>query len=276
MEERIIQLLRHLHLTQAEFEREAGLGGGLMKRLIMSNGRMTSKALMNISEAFPKINVIWLQTGKGDMILSEEKQSNGSETPNELDTTEQRLRFFFDTIKTTLQEFDNILKIPVDRLMGEIYGSHRLRNDTVTTLLKYYPALNSDWLKYGRGTMIKSDAVSEAWFRMRIENQEKDVEDSLNTESNKILDALKRLEQKIESMEKSASHEMGTSSNRLKMLEKKISSLTDLQIKQADNNGFLIEQSNKILQDVLNLMKDELFDISSKVRETNHILKKIR
>lgn len=80
VKQRLILFLEESNISQAKFEKAAGLSNGYINNL--KNSPSANK-LQSIFNAFPDINPDWLLTGSGEMYLSDEpqlhpvKQSNG-------------------------------------------------------------------------------------------------------------------------------------------------------------------------------------------------------
>lgn len=66
--ERFEKFFEYKHITRSDFEKKCGLSNGYTRNLRDSP---SSKKLKDILTAFPEINPLWLQTGDGDMIVSD-------------------------------------------------------------------------------------------------------------------------------------------------------------------------------------------------------------
>ena len=70
MRDRIKLILEHYGLTQTKFAQLIGVSKGMVSHVMSANGRhseFTESTISKIKEVFPKINIEWLVTGKGDM-----------------------------------------------------------------------------------------------------------------------------------------------------------------------------------------------------------------
>lgn len=68
VKERLIQFLRYNSLSQRQFEKQVGLGNGYVTNM---RGTIGGDKLYRISVEYPQLNVEWLLTGEGEMLISE-------------------------------------------------------------------------------------------------------------------------------------------------------------------------------------------------------------
>lgn len=69
LNERILTFISHLEMNVAEFERNCNLSNGSVSKMGDNTRRST---LERISKIYPSLNLNWLLTGEGSMILGEE------------------------------------------------------------------------------------------------------------------------------------------------------------------------------------------------------------
>lgn len=69
LNERILTFISHLEVNVAEFERNCNLSNGSVSKMGDNTRRST---LEKISKIYPSLNLNWLLTGEGSMILGEE------------------------------------------------------------------------------------------------------------------------------------------------------------------------------------------------------------
>lgn len=86
---RLLQLLSALGMGQGSFEKEIGAGNGVITH---SKDALTPALYKKIAAAYPSVNVAWLQTGKGDMFLSQEVAVPAGLSPEETAICMQRAR----------------------------------------------------------------------------------------------------------------------------------------------------------------------------------------
>lgn len=153
MKDRISQVFKHLNLSQAEFERLSGLGNGALTGLIKSDKNVYSNTLTKVSNAFPDLNMNWLLTGSGDMMLSGELVRD-SKTPtkstNNLQLHEKKENNMDEMLKM-LKEQNDYLKSQVEFLQEQI----RSKDDQIIKILaelKTKPREQSDASGLGKQT----------------------------------------------------------------------------------------------------------------------------
>ena len=77
----ILALIEHLGLSVAQFEKEIGVGASTINKAIDRNSKLGFGTVHKILDRYKNVNKEWLETGKGDMLLSD--SSVLSEDPNE-------------------------------------------------------------------------------------------------------------------------------------------------------------------------------------------------
>lgn len=69
VKDRLLEFLAYLGIGQTKFEQLTGLSRGLVDK--MSDG-ITARTINKISKVYPELNIVWLQTGEGQMLKSGE------------------------------------------------------------------------------------------------------------------------------------------------------------------------------------------------------------
>lgn len=78
LKERLYEFLEYKNLKASEFEKMCKLGNGFCSK---ANDNVRSSSFMLIKTAFPELNIQWLKTGFGDMLL-ESPIENPFDFPN--------------------------------------------------------------------------------------------------------------------------------------------------------------------------------------------------
>ncbi len=110
--QRLGQLPELLGITIAEFERELGMSGGVLRKALIKKSHVSSKWIVVASEKFP-ISGNWIVTGEGEPLLSNDPFSKGE-----------------------VKELDSLYKIMT------ISGEHELPLISQNDLLDYDPSMN--------------------------------------------------------------------------------------------------------------------------------------
>ena len=74
--ERFVRFHKHLQLTEMypgrnALEEKLGVSNGYITKAFSKKSAMGSDLLERIMKLFPQLNIVWLLTGNGDMILTE-------------------------------------------------------------------------------------------------------------------------------------------------------------------------------------------------------------
>lgn len=110
IKERLIQLCDALDVTPNQFSLQIGKSREFVRKI---TGEIGSDVLRNIFRTYPKINLIWLITGKGDKFLENDASTSDNES-----------------LTSYLKEENKELKEEVKRLIQE--------NATLSTRLELY------------------------------------------------------------------------------------------------------------------------------------------
>jgi hypothetical protein len=66
---RIIQVIEHLDISARQFDISIGTANGYTLRMRKNNASVGSDVIERIVKQYPQINLVWLITGKGDMLI---------------------------------------------------------------------------------------------------------------------------------------------------------------------------------------------------------------
>jgi len=73
---RIIQLLNALNLSARQFDMSIGTANGYTLRMQKNNASVGSDVIERIIKEYPQVNLVWLITGKGNMFISQTKDTS--------------------------------------------------------------------------------------------------------------------------------------------------------------------------------------------------------
>lgn len=125
MNKRIMEFIVHLGISVSEFERNCGLSNGAVSKIGEKTRRLT---LDRISKTYPSLNIDWLLTGTGDMMLAgpvHQTNQHGDNIHGRQVTVNKTEKEYIDIIKKQAEQLsksqshiDHLLSI-IDRLQKE-------------------------------------------------------------------------------------------------------------------------------------------------------------
>ncbi|MBT8266881.1 MAG: hypothetical protein KJO41_05655 [Bacteroidia bacterium] len=69
---RIVDFIHHKGMSVRQFDISIGAANGYTLRMEKNNASVGSDVIERIVKKYPKINLVWLITGKGNMLLEDE------------------------------------------------------------------------------------------------------------------------------------------------------------------------------------------------------------
>jgi hypothetical protein len=111
MIQRLNEFIESLGLSTRAFEIKISASNGLIRKAITNNTDIQSKWLTNIIDNYPQLNIIWLLTGRGNMI-NENIDNHEKNEKASLDLLEEKNVSVYDKV--------NILIKSVNKLNSEI------------------------------------------------------------------------------------------------------------------------------------------------------------
>lgn len=81
---RIMLVIKHLGISARQFDISIGTANGYILRMQKNNASVGSDVIERIIELYPQINLVWLITGQGDMLL-EDSRTKTSKTNLEIE-----------------------------------------------------------------------------------------------------------------------------------------------------------------------------------------------
>ncbi|MFD2823579.1 hypothetical protein ACFS5M_07855 [Lacinutrix iliipiscaria] len=101
-------LIKHLGISARQFDISIGTANGYILRMQKNNASVGSDVIERIVKLYPQVNLVWLITGKGDMLLKE-KSNEASQSDQAIETyINERLNQKWSSEKKALLE--DILK----------------------------------------------------------------------------------------------------------------------------------------------------------------------
>lgn len=140
--QRLYQFINAENLTIHAFETKVGLSNG---NLSHAKDELSVITIRKIKAAFPKINVSWLTSGKGEMYTTHQNEEVFT-------TPKQRLLILISDKQLTNYSFE--------RKVGLSNGSvHNAKDDLTTAIIAKvkmaFPDVNAQWLYDGVGDMYE-------------------------------------------------------------------------------------------------------------------------
>ncbi|MBQ0786213.1 MAG: hypothetical protein KBT69_01840 [Oceanihabitans sp.] len=71
---RIMLVIKHLGISARQFDISIGTANGYILRMQKNNASVGSDVIERIIQLYPQINLVWLITGEGNMLLENTKQ----------------------------------------------------------------------------------------------------------------------------------------------------------------------------------------------------------
>jgi len=72
---RIMLVIKHLGISARQFDISIGTANGYILRMQKNNASVGSDVIERIIQLYPQINLVWLITGEGNMLLEKTKTS---------------------------------------------------------------------------------------------------------------------------------------------------------------------------------------------------------
>lgn len=86
MNKRLKQIIEYYGITPHKFSQKIGLSEGTIRKILSANTSIKSENLEKLAQTFTEINLDWLITGRGEMLLSEHtiKDDHANANPDAL------------------------------------------------------------------------------------------------------------------------------------------------------------------------------------------------
>jgi len=73
---RIMLLIKHLGISARQFDISIGTANGYILRMQKNNASVGSDVIERIVKLYPQVNLVWLITGNGDMLVEDTKPTS--------------------------------------------------------------------------------------------------------------------------------------------------------------------------------------------------------
>jgi hypothetical protein len=133
--ERIAMYLQFKTITPHSFERKIHLSNGYFSKQTKNLGSVGSDILVKIHESYPELNMLWVLTGEGQMIvddLSENHVSKVNEFSSRYETESRKLK----SLESDLEKL-NVLVKDKDKIIG-LYEFMLNGNNKASTIADTY------------------------------------------------------------------------------------------------------------------------------------------
>lgn len=107
---RIMLVIKHLGISARQFDISIGTANGYILRMQKNNASVGSDVIERIVKLYPQVNLVWLITGKGDMLIA-----------RDIDTVSQSDKAIEDYINERLnQKWSKEKKALLEEILIEI------------------------------------------------------------------------------------------------------------------------------------------------------------
>jgi len=114
--ERIAMYLQFRAITPHSFERKIHLSNGYFSKQIKNLGSVGSDILVKIHDSYPELNMLWVLTGEGDMII-EDIESHQVLKVNEFSNRYESENRKLKNLESDVEKLNFVLK-DKDKIIG--------------------------------------------------------------------------------------------------------------------------------------------------------------
>jgi transcriptional regulator with XRE-family HTH domain len=210
IKQRILQFVDSLEISKRNFYEKTGISRGTLEGATGITDDTITKFITN----YTNVNLVWLLTGDGDMLLSDtrlERENWISAIINYRSTRYGdkdllRVGVRIDEIcyhyGVTYKQLSQKTGFDYNELMQIINGNEPAPIELLQKIEKLCPSLSSAWMYSGKGSMDTMDVDLEEWYREMYEEQREQREQREREEM--ILDPLddEPSEEELEQYEK--------------------------------------------------------------------------
>lgn len=99
---RIVKLISTMGLSARQFDISIGSANGYTLRMEKNNASVGSDVIERIAEKYPRVNLVWLITGEGDMFIDEKPASVNLSEANIQQMIDEEVKQSFESNKQAL------------------------------------------------------------------------------------------------------------------------------------------------------------------------------
>ena len=133
--ERIAMYLQFRAITPHSFERKIHLSNGYFSKQIKNLGSVGSDILVKIHDSYPELNMLWVLTGEGDMII-EDIESHQVLKVNEFSNRYESENRKLKNLESDVEKLNFVLK-DKDKIIG-LYEFMLNGNNKLSTIADTY------------------------------------------------------------------------------------------------------------------------------------------
>ena len=155
VKDRLLEFLAYLGIGQTKFEQLTGLSRGLVDK--MSDG-ITTRTINKISKVYPELNIVWLQTGEGQMLKSEAMVPDEKGIPYyDMDVTASITESFHD-VREEVQYYINYPPLNDCDAAFPVYGDSMIPDFYPGEVILVREIRNVDSMLWGEPYLVITNA----------------------------------------------------------------------------------------------------------------------
>jgi len=109
MKERLKQLIDYYGISTNLFSQKIGVSEGTIRKILAQDTTIRSDTLEKISQNFAEINMDWLVTGRGEMLMKNPQNKDGGANDNE--NISRLITILQDALVEKDKQIDRLLSI---------------------------------------------------------------------------------------------------------------------------------------------------------------------
>lgn len=178
--ERLHKYIIHKALSISAFEKSIGMSNASFGKSLKNKGTIGCDKLERIFTAYPDINIVWLLTGKGEMINPEIKDNQREETKEEFSGAanikdSSIIARIYDIIAysgLTVNEFSIKTGVSNGYFAKQRSVNGNIGSQIIEKIINIFPEISIEWLITGRGSMLQSLETESPKLDKRSESED--------------------------------------------------------------------------------------------------------